>query len=179
MLFRSGNTATQTFTFGNGDTEKPVIKDNAGFLNKDKDSYAVNDTLRLDITKLEFSDNQTSAETLASSDRLEIKVTNKDTNKVIDAIEGISYNYNLTTAGNYEISIKTRDDAGWTTEKLINITVSAKAKGDIQTVYRVVGTVLIVLSALILVGVIAYFVASKVKLDKELKGTSKKKNKKK
>ncbi len=175
----AGNTATQTFTFGNGDTEKPVIKDNAGFLNKDKDSYAVNDTLRLDITKLEFSDNQTSAETLASSDRLEIKVTNKDTNKVIDAIEGISYNYNLTTAGNYEISIKTRDDAGWTTEKLINITVSAKAKGDIQTVYRVVGTVLIVLSALILVGVIAYFVASKVKLDKELKGTSKKKNKKK
>ena len=175
----AGKTATQTFSFGNGDTAKPVIEVKDGFLNKDKDSYKVNDTLRLDVTKLEFSDNKTAADVLSSSDRLSIKVTNKDTSTVIEAIEGANYNYTLSTAGNYEISITTTDEAGWKTERIVNVTVGAKKSGDVQTVYRVVGTVLIVLSALILVGVIAYFIASKVKLDKELKGTSKKKNKKK
>ncbi len=170
----SGNVSTREFSFANGDAVKPEIKVNDGFLNKEKDKYNLNDTLVLDLSKLDITDNMTTdVEKLKPT----IKVVNSSTNNEVKPVDGSANTFKLETAGDYKITISVTDEAGWTTEQVITINVSAKQAGDVKTVYQVVGTVLIVLSCLILVGVVGYFIYSKVKLDKELKGANKRKKK--
>jgi len=170
----SGNVSTKEFSFANGDAVKPEIKVNDGFLNKEKDKYNLNDTLVLDLSKLDITDNITT-----DADKLKptIKVVNSSTSNEVKPVDGSVNTFKLETAGDYKITVSVTDEAGWTTEQVITINVSAKRAGDVKTVYQVVGTVLIVLSVAILVGVIGYFIYSKVKLDKELKGANKRKKK--
>ncbi len=174
----SGNSDTETYSFGNGDTQKAQITIKDGFLNKAKDSYVLGkDNLVLDLSKIDLDDfGKTTEDELKNN--MTITVKNIDTGVEVNLTEGTDNNYALETAGTYRITIKTVDDAGWTSEQTVDITVSAKSAGDVNKVYKTVGTVLIVLSALVLVGVVGYFIYSKFKLDKELKGSSKKNKKK-
>ena len=67
------------------------------------------------------------------------------------------------------MTIEVEDGVGHVTvNDECKFTVSSKTKSTTET-YKVVGTVLIVISVLVLAGVIIYFIVSKVKLDKELK----------
>lgn len=168
----SGNVSTKEFSIANGDAEKPEIEVKDGFLNKE--TFNINDKLVLDREKLGLSDNVTEEAKL--KEKMTIKVVNTSTNNELDLAEGTNNTYVLSTAGDYRITISVTDEAGWTTEKTVNITVSA-TRSDVKNVYKVVGTVLIVLSVVILLGVIGYFIYSKVKLDKELKGANKRKRK--
>ncbi len=79
---------------------------------------------------------------------------------------GISFK--LDQVGTYELKIEATDTHGNVGTWTKRITVSAKAQ-DSTTTYRVIGTVLIVVSVVVLAGVVIYFIVSKVKLDKELK----------
>ena len=74
------------------------------------------------------------------------------------------------TAADFKVGeqITVEDAAGNTATKDFTITVAEESK-DATSVYKFVGTILIVFSVLVLVGVVVYFVVSKVKLDKELK----------
>ncbi len=172
---------TKTYTVANGDTRRPEIEVNESkFLNKSKDKYSINDELILNVSKesLTFKDEgdfATSEEDLwesfrdTSNARTGIKVTNKTTNKELTRKgEGDVYNYVLDTAGEYEITITITDKANWTAEKTITIKVGSKDSGN-TNVTKTIGTVLIVLSCVVLVGVVAYFIISKVKQDKKKK----------
>ncbi len=79
---------------------------------------------------------------------------------------GVSFK--LDQVGTYELKIEATDTHGNVGTWTKRITVSAKAQ-DATTTYRVIGTVLIVVSVVVLAGVVIYFIVSKVKLDKELK----------
>lgn len=76
--------------------------------------------------------------------------------------------FDLDDAGSYTLTIEVEDKVGNTTVETYNFEVVAKTKDTTKT-YQIIGTVLIVLSVIVLAGVIVYFVVSKVKLDKELK----------
>lgn len=170
----SNNSSELTKTIANGDNTKPTIEVQDGFLNKKVDEYALNDTLILNTSKLILEDvGGTEAKELWKT--IDIKLENTDTkteiknNGEVKPNEDIySYSFDLKTAGNYTLTITVKDEAGWTTTETINITVASASTNPVAT-YQVVGTVLIVVSVLILAGVIVYFVYSKVKNDKENK----------
>ena len=88
--------------------------------------------------------------------------------------EGTNYVYNLESAGEYEITITVKDEAGWTAERTVTVTVATSAS-NANEIYKTVGIVFIVISVVVLAGVVTYFVVSKVKLDKKTKGKNKKK----
>ncbi len=170
----SNNSSELTKIIANGDNTKPTIEVQDGFLNKKADEYALNDTLILNTSKLILEDvGGTEAKELWKT--IDIKLENTDTkteiknNGEVKPSEDIySYSFDLKTAGNYTLTITVKDEAGWTTTETINITVASASTNPVAT-YQVVGTVLIVVSVLILAGVIVYFVYSKVKNDKENK----------
>ena len=68
-----------------------------------------------------------------------------------------SYRWKFEKSGTYELRIVATDKAGNKVTKSYNIVV-AENETETETVKPVVGTILIVISALILVGVVAYFV---------------------
>lgn len=150
-----------------GDCESPKITIEKDFV---QEIYGLDETLTLDFGKLKFSDNVTSVDALLKT--LTIKVINTSTNEELENIADASefrFSYKLDKAGTYKIEISVTDEAGWpTTDDSTQFEVSTEADGGSE-VYKIVGTVLIVLAVAVLVGVILYFVISKVKKDKKSK----------
>lgn len=158
--------SSKTFTIANGDIKKPKIKVNDGFLNRGAEDYSLsNNDLVLNVSALEFEDNESSVDYLKK--HYSITVRNSTTNNEVTRVgEGDTYNYTLTTAGEYEIIISVTDVAGWTTERTVTIKVMSDDQSNVE-VYKVVGTILIVVSVVVLAGVVTYFIVSKVKQDKK------------
>lgn len=158
----NGNYTTESYSIAVGDNEAPVLTFDDNFVS---DSYEIGSTLTIDTTKIHWTDNKGFADGVKPT----IKLTNTSTSK---EIEGTSVSdsivYKMDTVGTYTLTVEIEDAAGNTTTKTFSIEVTTKDK-DSTTTYQVVGTVLIVISVLVLAGVIVYFIVSKVKLDKELK----------
>lgn len=76
-----------------------------------------------------------------------------------DSTKKNSYKWDFEKSGTYELRIIAQDKAGNKITKSYNIIVAAKDENK-ETVKPIVGTVLIVVSALILVGVVTYFVVT-------------------
>ena len=74
----------------------------------------------------------------------------------------------LSSAGTYELILTVKDAAGWKAEKKIEFTIGGTDTTPTVS-YQTIGTILIVVSAVILAGVVVYFVVSKVKNDKKEK----------
>lgn len=179
VVDHSGNYDEVSKTVRYGDTEAPKLEIEDGFLNKKADEYKLNDKLILNVGKLTMSDNVTT-ERNDLLKTISVKVVNVDTDteiknngevKVDDANPEnwvFNFDYSLKTAGEYRVTVSIKDATGWTTEKSVTFKV-ATGKTNATNTYQVVGTVLIVVAVLILVGVVGYFIYSKVKLDKESK----------
>ena len=76
--------------------------------------------------------------------------------------------YEITAVGTYTFTVTVTDEQGNFTPREFTFEVTNEASDPTLT-RQIIGTVLIVISVLVLAGVIIYFVVSKVKLDKELK----------
>ena len=76
--------------------------------------------------------------------------------------------YEITETGTYTFTVTVTDESGNFTPREFTFEVTDE-EVDPTLTYQIIGTVLIVISVLVLAGVIIYFVVSKVKLDKELK----------
>ncbi len=85
-----------------------------------------------------------------------------------DNLDSKILTFELKQTGNYTLTFTVTDTAGNKTTYEKKFTVEEKTQ-DAQMVYQTVGTILIVVSVVVLAGVIIYFIVSKVKLDKELK----------
>lgn len=84
--------------------------------------------------------------------------------------------YDFTTAGTYTISVTVSDKLGKPSTKTMTFVVKAKTSKSIDTT-TILGTILIVVSVLILIGVVIYFVRGAKLLPKK-KGANAKKSKK-
>jgi hypothetical protein len=161
----NGNSTTKEYKISVGDDEAPKITFPDEFV---ASSYTLNDKLVLDFADVEFTDNKG----IAADATPTVTLTNTSTGETVDfSIEGTKYIFDSFKdygEGTYELSVSIEDEVGHVTTETFSFDVSTKNKESTQT-YKVVGTILIVISVLVLAGVIVYFIVSKVKLDKELK----------
>ena len=173
-----GDPKTLEYTISNGDVVSPEIEFDDNFVQA---SYNLGDELVINMAGLTFNDKVTS-DTEKLIETIKVKLTNEDTDESWTlentAEEGkYSFEKKLETAGDYTLTITIRDEAGNKAEKSVSFTVSTEKTSAVNS-KDVLGGVLIGVSVGILVGVVAYFVVSKVKLDKKEKGYSSNKKRK-
>ena len=90
--------------------------------------------------------------------------------------DGQNYKWKLTETGSYTLSVAVKDEAGMTNTYKYTIEVPSEEAED-KTVSPVVGTVLVVVSVVILAGVVIYFViSSRKKATAKVTRTRKKKD---
>ena len=122
-------------------------------------------TLDLSLVKVEDL-----VDTDLSKEDLVITVTRDG--ETISNIHGDSktnYEYNIKKAGEYTVTLKITDAAGNVSETVTRkFTVNANENNGMEK-NEVIGTILIVVSVLVLAGVIVYFIVSKKKTDKKPK----------
>ena len=168
----NGNSSTAEYVIRAGDNTNPIIRvntvDESDFI---ATTYSLSDfqdgLFTVDLTKLTFSDDKTAEADLVVT----YEFVNDDTDD--EPIEAEIENenqlaYKIESVGNYTLTVTVTDEAGNSISRDFSFEVT-EATSDATLTYRVIGTVLIVISVLLLAGVIIYFVVSKVKLDKELK----------
>ena len=177
----------KSFTIKVGDAEKPEVAFKENFL---KDEYNLNEEFTLDISKIVLSDNGYGAGTEAADTemrnsllaKMKVVLTRVDDNGNTVEIENLlkdetnAYKFKLDNAGTYTLKVTVKDAVGLetTTTKTFEVSTEGK-KAGVST--KTVGIILIVLACLVLAGVVAYFVISRIRMNK--KGTKLvKKNKK-
>lgn len=172
-----GTAKTLEYTISNGDVVAPEINFEDNFINT---KYSLGDELVLNMAGLTVSDKVTTdTDELLST--MTVVLKNKDTDQSWTlentAEDGnYSYEHKLDVAGDYTLTITIKDEAGNKASKDISFTVSTESSSAVDA-KEVLGGVLIGISVAILVGVVAYFVVSKVKLDKKEKRYSENKKK--
>lgn len=171
----SAKNGVSSYTLRVGDTEKPKIGFKDGFLNE---TYDLNSTLTLDKNKIILSDNgegvgDTEADTemrTALLAKMKITLTRKDDNGNWVTVENKDtdgdYRYVLDTAGEYKLTVSVKDAVDLETIETKTFTVTTEGKKTgVST--STIGIILIVISALVLAGVIAYFIVSRVLMNKK------------
>lgn len=179
-LTDNSKTSTYEITFTYGDQQDPTIIIGENFVKTSEKGKS----LVLNLNELTAYDNEDKVESEkldlvyesdSSSDvNLTIKVVNtSNDDEELDVVDydsstGILTFDTLTNYGTYEIQITVNDAVGRSTTISKEFTISEETPSNVD-VYQVIGTILIVVSCLVLAGVIIYFIVSKVKLDKEIK----------
>lgn len=162
------------YSLSSGDTEKPWIDVDNDVIIKNK--YSIGDKLVINMAGLTVSDNMTTdIDTLLG--RLEVTYKNTTLNETAKTLENKAtedgkYIYEiekLETAGDYVLTFIVRDEAGNISEATTVPFEVTTSTSDPASAKEVMGGVLIGVSVALLVGVVGYFVVSKVKLDKKEK----------
>ena len=168
----AGNAVTQTYTISVGDVDRPTLTINTNIATDAKlsnGSYSLN----IDTSKITITDTVNGEETtLDNDDYLSVTVTNSS-GSTIEADEDTNYVFTLTEAGEYTITITAEDRAGNTRTETYTLDLAAD-DNNASTTTEVLGTILLVIAILVLIGVVWYFVkpAPKSKKDKNKKKAS-------
>ena len=169
----NGNSSTKEVVIKAGDVTDPRITvvniDEEDYI---KDTYSLSDfqdnLFKVDLTKLSFSDDSTDdpSRLTVSYSFSNDETSDEEIEAEYQTAEEIAYE--ITETGTYTFTVTVTDESGNFTPREFTFTVTDE-EVDPTLTYQIIGTVLIVISVLVLAGVIIYFVVSKVKLDKELK----------
>lgn len=162
----AGNERTETITIEVGDCQKPELIWN----NQDEDlptEVKLNETYLLDLNSMiKLTDNETSEAELL--EKVSISMTAPDGTTVNTEVKnGDEYEWKFTQSGDYVLKFTVKDSVGNKKDYSYTINVPAE-EAEENKVSPVLGTVLVVLSVVVLAGVVIYFVASSKK-----KGTKK------
>ena len=189
---------TKTININVGDTEAPTLdwKDKESL----KTTLEVGDTWTFKFDMIEAKDDNDNladlingvlndggttltkdkVKSLASKGYATVSMT-KDGEEVDYTIADNGMKYTFDKTGEYTFTIKLKDTAGNSTNNTYKYTITVKdsdTKTNTNKDTSVVGTVLIVLSVVILAGVVAYFVITTKKVDKKAVEAKDKKDKK-
>ena len=125
----------------------------------------LNGTLDINLDKLVLEDlgGDTTKDYL--EDNLTVTLVAPDGTSVKNnATEGRNYSYTMAQTGNYTLKFVVKDNVGNTNTYSYTVNVpSEEAETDENKISPVVGTVLVVLSVVVLAGVVIYFIVSKKK----------------
>lgn len=166
---RAGNTKTESYTIAVGDVDKPALEIKEGSEPTTKATLKNGKySLKISASDITITDN---GETLSNDTYLTI-VVKDSTGKTIQADEDTKYVYTLSEAGKYTVTITAKDKAANETVKTYTVDVSAE-ETKASTTTEVFGTVLLVLSILVLFGVVFYFVKPAPKSKKTKRKTLK------
>ncbi len=160
-----GNVTKQTHTIKVGDLDAPILTVNDKVV---KNKYNIGDEINIDLTR---NDNNyfviQGGDEKATVENITIKLTRDGTE--VDDLETASdsvYRFALKQAGSYELTFTVTDEAGNTSETVRKTFEIAEKAENAMSRTQVVGTILIVLSVVVLGGVVVYFIVSKRKMDK-------------
>lgn len=159
----NGNYTTKSKTISVGDNSAPEVTFPEELV---AETFEIGQNLEIDLSDVQIFDENEPTEGFEPV----VKLVNKSTSEEIKYTETANvYTFEkFEEVGTYSLTITYTDAKGNEKATTFTIEVSAKSQ-DATSTYKVVGTILIVVSVLILAGVVIYFIASKVKLDKELK----------
>ncbi|MEG1752124.1 MAG: hypothetical protein RR140_03175 [Clostridia bacterium] len=159
--FATANQSSYTHVISSGDTQSPTLKLADDIV---KNSYKKGSDLIIDRNKiLTATDNKSS---LTKADVV-VKVKNISLDKIVE-VSSVADKYSITSAGDYEVTFSLTDSGGHTTSITKTFTVSAEENAGTNAT-KIIGTVLIVITAVILVGVVVYFIVTKRRNDKIFK----------
>jgi len=161
---KQGNKSTVSKQIKIGDLIAPTI-----IVDKDivESEYKVGQTISIDLRDaknyINISDNK---DTDLSKSDITVKLY-VDGNEVKADSTSTSdvYNFTLKSAGEYTLEFSAKDAAGWTGKDTKSFTIQSE-KTSTMSKDQVIGTVLIVVSVVVLAGVVAYFIISKKKMDR-------------
>ena len=153
---KAGNTsAEKVIAIACGDITPPTLSvDNV----KLESSYNVGSTLSIDMEALKVSDDSDTEESSISYKNVVVTVTcdgktiSKDSSSTVDM-----FNYKIENAGNYIITFTVSDSSGNSRSETLEFTVNQETNSPVIST-TVWGTVVIILSLLVLGGVIYMFV---------------------
>lgn len=152
----AGNSKTKSMEISVGDCEAPTITWKDGY--SVAEEVKLGDTWTLDLSKLSIADNVTEADYL--NNNVTIKLVKPDgTTQVSNIGNDKSYKWKFDETGDYTLTITVKDEAGMSNPYKFKISVP-KDTVESDKVDSVVGTVLVVVSVVILAGVVIYFVVS-------------------
>lgn len=155
----AGNLSTKEIVFNIGDVTPPEI--DLGDLNLTEEKKTSDESFVIDLTKITIIE----AESEMDYNDLDITITRDGTSVDFEIKDG-KIDLDISTAGTYSIEFKCTDDAGNVSEivkKSFVVSAETSSPTNSTTVW---GTILIVLSLLVLGGVIYFFVKpSKTKVN--------------
>lgn len=159
-----GNNTEFSIMYELGDCVAPTIswKNNYKVPSKVELDKNGEGTLELDLSNLVLKDNVTTdSSILKDSKHLTIKLMKPDGSTEVksNGTPNEVYKYTLTETGTYTLQITVKDEAGNSKTEKFSIEVPSE-DADTDSVSPVVGTILIVVSVVILAGVVIYFVVS-------------------
>ena len=159
------NEATHTVDIKVGDVEAPKLEwtDSSKLIT----TMTKDGTWELPVDFIKLSDNMSSEDYLWDNVKVTLTAPDGTTVSNMGNASNNSYKWQFTQTGDYKLQIVVKDEAGKTfTSPSYKINVpSEEAKED--KISPVVGTILIVLSVLVLAGVVTYFVVSNLKKGKK------------
>lgn len=161
---KQGNYTSKSRTIKIGDLVAPtlIVDDKIA-----SNSYNIGDTLTIDLEDtlnyISVEDNKTTD--ISKNDVVVTLYVNNTEVKKSSASTATKYIFDLAEAGEYELKFSVKDDAGIETVETKTFTIKANA-GSNMTSTETVGTILIVVSVVVLAGVVVYFIVSKKKMDK-------------
>lgn len=159
-----GNQASQKFTVKVGDLDAPVLEVSDKII---KSSYKIGNTITIDLNddSLNYF-TITDGDDKATVENIKVKLT-RDGSEVKNTSEddGV-YKFTLDDAGSYELTFTVTDAAGNESDPVVKTFEIASNESKSVSRTQAVGTILIVISVVVLGGVIVYFVISKRKMDK-------------
>ena len=159
-----GNSAKKTFTIKVGDLDAPTLAVDDAII---EDNYKIGDNITIDLNadsgelfKIYGEDES------AIVKNIQVKLTCNGAEVTNKETEAGKYSFDLETSGSYELTFYVTDDAENKSNEVIKTFEIAEAGDEAVDTTKVVGTVLIVISVLVLGGVVVYFIVSKRKMDK-------------
>ncbi|MBQ9786122.1 MAG: Ig-like domain repeat protein, partial [Clostridia bacterium] len=156
---KQGNSSKKSFTVKVGDLEAPEFEVSEDVIKDVK----LNGNISFDLA----SDDKNWFDLEEGIDKSKIKavLTVNGTEVKNSETENGKYSFDLTEAGEYVLTFTVKDAAGNETEVVKNFTIADKGE-DAMSTEQIIGTVLIVLTVVVLAGVVVYFVVTKRKMDK-------------
>ena len=162
------NTVVKTIKLG--DCVKPTIdwKNEVTKMNLGEDL-----TIRIG-DHIELDDNKSSEADLADELTVSLKGPSGDVVEMKKQSPGVEYVWNMAETGSYTLTLTVKDGAKNTTTQTYKIEVPEE-EVDSEVISPAMGTVLVVLSVVVLAGVVVYFVATSKKKGRSVKTTRKNK----
>ena len=159
-----GNSSKETKVIKVGDLDAPTLTVADDIL---EDSYKIGDTIAIDLNsdsgeifKIYGEDES------AVIGNIKVKLTCNGSEVKNAETEAGKYRFNIESAGSYELSFYVSDDAGNKSNEVVKTFEIAEEGDEIVDTTKVVGTILVIISVLVLGGVVVYFIVSKKKMDK-------------
>ena len=167
----NNSTSSEGYVIKAGDVTAPEVKldgiSEEDFTKVPALTKLEDNLLKIDISKIKVTDDNTTPENITVEYELTLEGSTETIEAEYQTDDEIAYK--VTEAGVYTFKVIASDEAGNFNDSVtfdFDFTVEDTSPTNVN---QIIGTVLIVISVLVLAGVIIYFVVSKVKLDKELK----------